>query len=580
VRRLAKLGALIGLLAQVGWGACTPGTNGTSTARVGLYEPPINECGWGTSLNNNFTILDSSMCIQSSTNTFTQPQYFTTTLIMKTGNQENFNSGNNSNWGFITNPTISLPALQLQANQGIAVNSFPYLSTVSLMMYGGLNQPYGSIAVAASSISYSGFIATSPITQSTLWSLPTADGTANQLLKTDGSSHLSFTNNIITNSISPSNQSSPLVISEPSNSFLWYTTNGGLGTYGPSEDHQLTCQPVGAPSVCVRNEDILTVPNGGYDTLFAPTIVTTTSSSGNDLGGMEIEPTFRDPYGNTGINHDALFIQPVTSMTTAGIVYGTYIAPFDQSTGTISDYGLKVDLSNVTNSHATKHNAYFVGGGDVSISSNTILPGATFYQGAPTAITQVNSPFFGNANGQSIYGNFIASTTVTSASSMTVTVSGYNHYKLRVQVSNATGVVASVFMRLSQDGASHYGYSNSGFDNGVSTGSFCALTTANAMAFSVTGSTNGWNNVNTQGLYALTADINIDAIGPNNTQFLNGTVQYVDQNAITVNLDWAGTVQGGSLSSIQVWVGTASNCTTMTDPLTGTTGTMEVWGVF
>ena len=39
---------------------------------------------------------------------------------------------------------------------------------------------------------YSGFIGTSPVNQSTLWSLPTADGTNGQFMKTDGNAHLSF----------------------------------------------------------------------------------------------------------------------------------------------------------------------------------------------------------------------------------------------------------------------------------------------------------------------------------------------------------------------------------------------------
>src|ERR1017187_8222508 len=197
--RKLSLAAVIGLLGNVCHAACDSTTPPTVTTRLGLSEPVINACGWGTTTINNWGIVDSSVVLQVGNNSFTGTNSFSGTDSFITGSELHFNSSNNSNWGIIINPTISVSALEFNANRGVAVNAIPLdagIGNPGFQIFKAQNQSYGSFAVMGSSadasVAYSGFQATSPITQSTLWSLPKKDGSVNQCLATDGSAHLSF----------------------------------------------------------------------------------------------------------------------------------------------------------------------------------------------------------------------------------------------------------------------------------------------------------------------------------------------------------------------------------------------------
>lgn len=200
------LGCLLGLLARVAGAACDSSLSPTSTSRTGLQIPQINSCSWGTVINNNFSILDSSVCLQSANNSFTGTNNFSG-LILTSGTAVAAYSLNGSQLATIQNngTYASGPnkrALEILSQDGIGINGIPLGSGIagapSLVIYAGANETFGSFGVIGSSAdstnAYSGFMATAPITTSTLWALPRADGTSGQLLGTDGSTHLGWYN--------------------------------------------------------------------------------------------------------------------------------------------------------------------------------------------------------------------------------------------------------------------------------------------------------------------------------------------------------------------------------------------------
>jgi hypothetical protein len=73
------IAALVGLAARIGYAACDSITPPTMTPNLGLSKPVINACGWGTTTNANWSIVDSSVpCLNctnvfAGTNTFNQP---------------------------------------------------------------------------------------------------------------------------------------------------------------------------------------------------------------------------------------------------------------------------------------------------------------------------------------------------------------------------------------------------------------------------------------------------------------------------------------------------------------------------
>jgi hypothetical protein len=424
--RIVKLAPFLAFLAQVGWATCTPGTNGTTTPRAGLYQPAINECSWGASTNNDWGIVDSSFALQGATNTFT------TTNVFK--------GGGATFYGF----------LNLTDNNG--------LHPITVENSGQVN--------------------------------------ATLLLQTN--------------------------------------TNAG------------------AESVSGQN---------------APNIFS--------AGSLDIGPTFGDRLNNV-IN-----VSPPISIFESPVYIGTWTilgtSEFVVVGSTTNAYSLLLGTSPIIS--GSNYQLAVSTKGTVSISSNTILPGATFYQGAPTQITQVNSPFFGNAAGQSIYGNFVGSATITTGSSVTVTLNGsYTHYVIRVDLANATGVISTAFLRFNNDGATNYGFSSSGFYEGTSTGTTCGAAAANGIALTAVGATGLANTIvsaNTN--FFLSSTLSLDVHPRTN---VNGVTVYQNNNSNPVLMTVGGEYASGSITSVQAWIGTSASCSSQTDPLTGTTGTMEVWGVF
>lgn len=114
--------------------ACDPTLQPSYTPRAGIAQSQINSCSWGTVINNDWSIIDSSAAFQATSNIFTATQTFTQPIIIQP------------------------------------------------------NQPLTFFDATTHSLS---FQAPNTVT-STNFKLPTGDGTSGQFLKTDGSGNLSF----------------------------------------------------------------------------------------------------------------------------------------------------------------------------------------------------------------------------------------------------------------------------------------------------------------------------------------------------------------------------------------------------
>lgn len=171
----------------------------TTTPRTGMTIPSFGDQNWDVQLRQDFNIIDASMCVQSQPNNFTGLNTFNG-LTINYGSNLQFQTSAGVNGAFLNN-TVGLgnKALTISAPGGLGIGStsaFGGIPTVEVYTKDG--NAGGSFAVIGSSVNgmvaYSGFIATSPISQSTLWSLPSADGAAGQSLVTDGLAHLSWAN--------------------------------------------------------------------------------------------------------------------------------------------------------------------------------------------------------------------------------------------------------------------------------------------------------------------------------------------------------------------------------------------------
>lgn len=201
MRRLI-LCAVAGLLAQgANAASCNSNPTYTYTSRIGLTVPPINACSWGTTLNNDLTVIDSSVCVEAGTNDFTGANTFSQGFTIKSGSTVTFNSADNTRSGTITNAGNASGAnnndLQIRAADGVCING-DCTSGIDLMV-GTANGSFNSAAFAVSGSStngthaYSGFRGRAQsIDHSTIWSLPAKDGTNGQALVTDGTAGLSW----------------------------------------------------------------------------------------------------------------------------------------------------------------------------------------------------------------------------------------------------------------------------------------------------------------------------------------------------------------------------------------------------
>ena len=80
--RKAVAALLLGFLASACQATCTSGKSGTTTSRIGLYQPPVNECGWGDSTNTDWSIVDSSVACLACSQTFSGNETYTNSIIL------------------------------------------------------------------------------------------------------------------------------------------------------------------------------------------------------------------------------------------------------------------------------------------------------------------------------------------------------------------------------------------------------------------------------------------------------------------------------------------------------------------
>ncbi len=187
-----------------------------------------------------------------------------------------------------------------------------------------------------------------------------------------------------------------------------------------------------------------------------------------------------------------------------------------------------------------------------------------------TVSNTLGATTFADATGRSIYGNFVASATATGVSSITVNVSGYTGYVVRVFLTNASGAKASGLLRVNSDATTNYSYSDQGWLLTVSSGASCGNTAANHIL--LTGVNSLGNGVN------MTSTLNVDI---NSVSYYNGTTMYQEStgnNVANINVGAGANLTG--ITSISVWVGLINSCTSVTIPATGTTGRIWVWGVY
>lgn len=90
----------------------SPVLAGTSTTNLSLYKPTVGETGWGTSVNNNFDIIDSSMVTRPGSNAFTGYNSFTSSVAF---------SSSTFNRIWIASPTYSISTDKLAVNGALRV---------------------------------------------------------------------------------------------------------------------------------------------------------------------------------------------------------------------------------------------------------------------------------------------------------------------------------------------------------------------------------------------------------------------------------------------------------------------------
>ena len=117
--RKAVAALLLGFLASACQATCTSGKNGTTTSRIGLYQPAINECGWGDSTNTDWSIVDSSVACLSCNNSFTGSNSFASL----SGTNLTISNTLNVNDIFPSNPNSSM-SLELPSANPLIVGSY------------------------------------------------------------------------------------------------------------------------------------------------------------------------------------------------------------------------------------------------------------------------------------------------------------------------------------------------------------------------------------------------------------------------------------------------------------------------
>jgi len=143
-------------------------------------------------------------------------------------------------------------------------------------------------------------------------------------------------------------------ISLDQDSWLWI--NGGGSNW---INYQLSCDP---DSYCYRYQDTLSKTGGAGSathTMWNPSISNSFAGTA-DLFGFLFSPEFFGSPG--GVSHHAIYVANRSSSPVGGINYSIHVVPINISTGTTSDYGISVDMSEVKNENATKISGKFSDG--------------------------------------------------------------------------------------------------------------------------------------------------------------------------------------------------------------------------
>lgn len=236
----------------------------TLTPNHSFYLPGVNDPSdannWGTYLNDNFSSLDSLIITAAANNTFTGDNTFshliTATLGIKFPTGVGIYDGNSNNLLLFTTTSSAVNGLTI-ANAATAAN--PTISATGSDTNVGINfQTKGTgtyrflgTSTASAEIklhentgngtNYISLAAPTSVTSDTKFTLPSADGTANQVMTTNGSGQLAFTTS---SALSP--------ISASSYGTSGYITFGGFmiqwGTY-PSAG--TITFPLAFPTACL-----------------------------------------------------------------------------------------------------------------------------------------------------------------------------------------------------------------------------------------------------------------------------------------------------------------------------------------
>lgn len=203
----------------------------TSTTRLGLNKIDDGTTPWGKGVRDNYDLIDSSVAIQTKQNSFSAFNTFTSSVAISSATfyqvristpgytglstdkfvvagTARYNGllyicdSNFQGCGTLQNPLgLGLSSFLIQAVDGIGFQTNnPFVDVIDVTFGSSVSGRFGNFAVMGSSndatVTYSGFTSTKSIDTSTIWSLMPKDGSANQPIVTDGSTHLSFSSTL------------------------------------------------------------------------------------------------------------------------------------------------------------------------------------------------------------------------------------------------------------------------------------------------------------------------------------------------------------------------------------------------
>lgn len=156
------LGLIMGL-SGIGQSACTQNGPATYTTKAGIKQPAINNCNWGTDLNADMSIIDSSFGALGSANTWISTQTHQAPIVMQ-NKAIQFGDTTSHYVSFQASPTVTttvftLPAADGSNGQALVTNGNAVLSFQSTgggASVLGINQSAVSISSPTSAINFIG----------------------------------------------------------------------------------------------------------------------------------------------------------------------------------------------------------------------------------------------------------------------------------------------------------------------------------------------------------------------------------------------------------------------------------------